>query len=60
MSIRQQIMGLDVIKDINTGLKTYREIQLLARTFEERMYFLPIATYEINKNEGSIVQNTGW
>jgi starch-binding outer membrane protein, SusD/RagB family len=52
--------GLDVIKDVNTGLKTYREVQLQARTFEERMYLLPIATDEINKNEGSIEQNPGW
>jgi hypothetical protein len=54
------IMGLDVIKNVDTGEKTYTEVLLLERNFEERMYLLPIATVEINKNEGSIVQNPGW
>ncbi len=54
------IMGLDVIKNVDTGEKTYTEVLLLERSFEERMYLLPIATVEINKNEGSIVQNPGW
>jgi starch-binding outer membrane protein, SusD/RagB family len=54
------IMGLDIILNVNTGDTIYREMTLLERTFEERMYFLPIASDEINKSEGSIVQNTGW
>ncbi|MBN1951541.1 MAG: RagB/SusD family nutrient uptake outer membrane protein [Bacteroidales bacterium] len=54
------IMGMDVILNINTGDTIYREVQLLERTFEERMYLLPIATDEINKNEGSIEQNPEW
>jgi hypothetical protein len=54
------IMGLDITKDINTGEISYKEVQLLERTFEEQMYLLPIETTEINKNEGSIVQNPGW
>jgi len=56
----RDIYGMDVIKDVETGEKTYRPVMLLARTFEERMHFLPIATDEIQKNEGSIVQNEGW
>jgi starch-binding outer membrane protein, SusD/RagB family len=54
------IMGLDIIKDAVTGIKIYKEVLLLDRTFEEKMYFLPIATDEINKNNGSLIQNPGW
>jgi len=54
------IMGLDIIKDVTTEEKSYREVILLQRIFEEHMYLLPIATDEINKNEGSIIQNPGW
>jgi starch-binding outer membrane protein, SusD/RagB family len=54
------IMGLDVKLNLTTGLKTYSEVLLQDRNFEDRMYFLPIATAEINKNEGSIEQNPGW
>lgn len=54
------IMGLDIIKDAATGVKTYQEVLLLDRTFDEKMYLMPIASDEINKSNGSIVQNPGW
>jgi starch-binding outer membrane protein, SusD/RagB family len=54
------IMGLEVKLNLTTGLMTYSEVLLLDRTFEDRVFFLPIATAEINKNEGSIEQNQGW
>lgn len=54
------IVGLDIVKNITTGEITYRELILLDRVFEERMYLLPIATDEINKSKGSIIQNPGW
>lgn len=53
------IMGMDIIKDINTGVKTYTPVQLLDRTFEEKMYFLPIEANEIRRNAG-MEQNPGW
>lgn len=54
------IEGLDIIKDINTGKKTYERVKLLERTFEEQMYLLPIASDEIRKNNGSLEQNPGY
>lgn len=54
------IMGMDLIKDITTGKITYKENKLLNRKFEEKMYLMPISTLEINKSNGSIVQNPGW
>ena len=52
------IQGMDIIKDVNTGVKTYTPIQLLVRTFEEKMHLLPIATDEIKKS--GLEQNPGW
>ncbi|MEK6481394.1 RagB/SusD family nutrient uptake outer membrane protein [Catalinimonas sp. 4WD22] len=55
----EPIMGMDVIKDVETGEKTYTPVQLLERNFEERMYFLPIEANEILRNEG-MEQNPGY
>jgi hypothetical protein len=54
------LYGMQIIKDVNTGVKTYTPVQLLSRTFSDKMYLLPIATDELRKNNGSIVQTTGW
>lgn len=54
------IYGMDIIKDVNTGVKTYTPILLLNRTFLEQMYLLPIATDEIRKNNGTLEQTPGW
>lgn len=56
----EPIYGMDIIKDINTGEKTYTPVLLLERNFYERMYFLPVATGEIKKNNGTVEQTTGW
>lgn len=53
------IMGMDIIKDVETGEKTYAPVQLLERHFEEKMYLLPIEANEILRNEG-MAQNPGW
>jgi len=53
------IFGLDIIKDVNTGVKKYVPIQLLQRKFEEKMYFLPIEANEILRNKG-MEQNPGY
>ena len=45
---------------MNTGVKTYTPVKLFDRTFFDKMYLLPIATDELRKNNGSIVQTTGW
>lgn len=54
------IMGMDIIKDPETGVKTYIPIQLLERRFEEKMYLLPIEANEILRNKGSLQQTPGW
>lgn len=54
------IYGIDIIKDVNTGKYTYTPVKLGTRMFEEKMYLLPIATDEINKNGGSLAQTEGW
>lgn len=56
----RSIYGMDIIKNANTGVKTYSRIQLLDKEFEEYMDLLPIATGEIQKNEGSISQTPGY
>lgn len=53
------IMGMDIIRDINTGQKTYMPVVLLNRTFDERFYFLPIELNEVLRNPG-IQQNPGY
>ena len=56
----RSIEGIEIIKDINTGVKTYTPVVLLGRTFNEEMYLLPIATDEIKKNNGTLAQTPGW
>lgn len=54
------IMGMDIIKDPGTGVKTYTPIQLLQRIFEDRMHLLPIEANEILRNKGNLEQTPGW
>jgi len=54
------IYGMDVIKNLTTGVKTYTPVKLLERTFTEQNYLLPIATDEIKKNGGSLLQSVTW
>jgi starch-binding outer membrane protein, SusD/RagB family len=53
------IMGMNVIKNDATGVKTYTPVQLLERHFEEKMHFLPIEANEILRNKG-MEQNAGY
>jgi starch-binding outer membrane protein, SusD/RagB family len=52
------IYGMDIFKDVNTGVKTYTPVKLLERTFLEKMYLLPIHSDEIRRS--SIEQNPGY
>lgn len=54
------IMGMDIIKDPDTDIKTYMPVQLLQRKFEERMHLLPIEANEVLRNKGSLEQTPGW
>lgn len=48
----QPIYGMDIIKDVETDMKTYTPVKLLDRKFDEKMYLLPIDANEILRNEG--------
>jgi hypothetical protein len=54
------LYGIEIIKDINTGVKTYTPVKYLNRTFLEKMYLLPIETSEILKTNSTLTQTTGW
>lgn len=54
------IYGMQIIKDVTTGVKTYTPVKLLQRTFLDKMYLLPISTTEIRKNNGTITQTPDW
>lgn len=54
------IYGMDITKDKTTGVKTYTPVKLLDRKFTPQMYLLPIATAEIRKNNGTLLQSVTW
>ncbi|HET8656998.1 MAG TPA: RagB/SusD family nutrient uptake outer membrane protein [Longimicrobiaceae bacterium] len=54
------IRGMRIIKDVNTGVKTYEPYVLLEKEpWEEKMYLLPIASDEIRRNP-ELTQAPGW
>ena len=54
------IYGMDITKDLTTGVSTYTPVLLLQKnTFQDKMNLLPIATSEILKNP-ALKQPTGW
>jgi hypothetical protein len=53
------IMGMDILKDPATGVKTYTPVLLLERKYEEKMNLLPIHTNEIRRNS-ELTQTPGW
>lgn len=54
------IYGMDIFKNVSTGVFTYTPVNLLQRTFLPKMYLLPIETSEILKNKGSLTQTPNW
>ena len=54
------LYGMEIIKDVNTGVKTYTPVKLLDRTFLPKMYLLPIQTDEILKTKGTLTQTPNW
>ncbi len=54
------IYGMDITKDLTTGVSTYTPVLLLQKNpYQEKMNLLPIATSEILKNP-ELKQPTGW
>ncbi len=54
------LYGIEIKKDINTGVKTYTPVKYLDRVFLAKMNLLPIETNEILKTNGTLTQTTGW
>lgn len=52
--------GIKITLDKATGVKTYEDELLLDRKFYDTMYFLPIATEEILRNNGALQQTSTW
>jgi len=55
----EPIFGMDIIKDVDTDVKTYTPVQLLERHFTDEMHLLPIETNEVLRNPG-MGQTPGW
>lgn len=52
--------GVEIVKDVETGEMTYNDLLLGQRKFTEQMYLLPIATDEIRKCNGTLLQTETW
>jgi len=54
------IYGMDVIKNLTTGVSTYSPVQLLTKNaWQDKMNLLPIERAEIQRNK-ELSQTTGW
>lgn len=54
------IYGMDIIKNMTTGVLTYSPVLLLQKNpYQEKMNLLPIATSEIQRNP-ELTQTPGW
>lgn len=53
------IMGMDIFRNPVTMVKTYNPVQVFVRTFQEKMYLLPVDNNEILRNK-ELVQTQGW
>jgi starch-binding outer membrane protein, SusD/RagB family len=54
------IFGMDVLLNMNTGVKTYSPVQLLQKNpYQDKMNLLPVETAEVRRNDPSL-QTPGW
>lgn len=54
------IMGMDIVKDLGTGVTTYTPVQLLMKApYQDKMNLLPVETNEIRRNP-KMGQTPGW
>jgi len=54
------IRGMDVLKNLGTGVTTYTPIVLLQKNpYQEKMNFLPVETAEVRRNSPDL-QTPGW
>jgi hypothetical protein len=55
----QPIQGLVITPGSGSGF-TYTRVSLLNRVWDDKLYYLPIATQEIRSSGGSLAQNPGY
>lgn len=54
------IQGMDIFKDLTTGLSTYSPVQLLVKNpYQDKMNLLPVETAEVRRNSPDL-QTPGW
>ncbi|MEI6865904.1 RagB/SusD family nutrient uptake outer membrane protein [Flavicella sp.] len=54
------LFGLDIIKDVTTGVKTYTPVLLFDRVWDDRLNFIPVNRSEILRTNGTITQTPGY
>ncbi|MDO5968493.1 RagB/SusD family nutrient uptake outer membrane protein [Flavivirga aquimarina] len=54
------LFGMDIIKDVNTDVKTYTPILLFDRAWDDKLNFIPIERSEILISNGSLTQTPGY
>ncbi|MFD0750175.1 RagB/SusD family nutrient uptake outer membrane protein [Mucilaginibacter calamicampi] len=52
------VYGMDIIKDVTTGVKTYTPIKQIEHVYEDKMNWLPIEANEIRRNPD--IAQIGW
>lgn len=57
----RDIYGMNIIKE-EDGTKTYEPVLLFSKKgkFTPQMYLIPVATSEIQRNKGTLIQTEGW
>lgn len=55
----KNIMGITIVKNAD-GTKTYSPKNLITRSWNDRLYLLPIPRVEIDRSVGSLTQNAGY
>lgn len=53
------LYGMDIIKDVDTGEKTYTPINLFERSWDDKLYFIPIARDDVERCT-SLTQTPGY
>ena len=60
--MNRSIYGINITKDVVTGVKTYTPSLLQVRTnlWNNKFYLLPIHLDEIKRNKGTLLQTVTW
>ena len=56
----RNLFGMDIVKDIDTDVKTYTPVSLFNRAWDERLNFVPIERSDILISDGALEQTPGY